>query len=121
MSLIDLGDKIIGDLYSKNDEYNWQIYYSINDAIKNKTLALDIDQRYSIGIVFASYLHQQIIDNSKNVYKLFELNEMINNTIVEELMYYLDLDVEDTDNIRLTYESIKKLEKAYQKELKSLR
>ena len=36
-------------------------------------------------------------------------------------MYYLDLDVEDFDNTTLTYDSVKKLEKAYKKELKSLR
>ena len=36
-------------------------------------------------------------------------------------MHYLDLDVEESDNTVLTFDSIKKIEKAYQKELKSLR
>lgn len=116
-----LSNDTIKTLYSKNDEYNWQIYYSIIDALKNKTLAIDTEQRYTIGIVFASYMHQRIINNQKKIYELFELNDIINDITLEELMYYLDLDVEDNDNFILTYDSIEKLEKSYKKELKSLR
>ena len=116
-----ISDNLIRDLYSKDDEYNWQIYYSMVDAIENKTLSLDIEQRYSIGIVFASYLHQRIKDNPRKKYELFELNEIINEISIENLMSYLDLDVEEQDNTVLTYDSVKKLEKAYKKELKSLR
>ena len=111
----------IKDLSSSNDDdYNWQIYYSITDAVNKKYLELDIDQRYSIGIVFASYMHDQILENNKNIKKFFELNDIINNITVEELMSYLDLTVEDSDNTILTYDSIGKLEKSYKKELKRL-
>lgn len=116
-----LSDNTITSLYKKDDEYNWQIYYSIIDALNYKTLSIDTEQRYSIGIVFASYLHQRIKKNPNKKYELFELNEIINEISIEELMYYLDLDVEDFDNSILTYDSVKKLEKAYKKELKSLR
>ena len=116
-----LDSKSFTDLYSKDDEYNWQIYYSIIDALNYKTLSIDTEQRYSIGILFASYLHQRILDNPKKIYEFFELNDIINDITVEELMHYLDLEVENTDNTVLTFESLETLGNAYKKELKSLR
>lgn len=116
-----INSSTIKNLSCKNDEYNWQIYYSIMDALNSKTFALDTDQRYSIGIVFASYMHQKIKDNSSKLDEFFYLNEIINEVTIDELMYYLDLDVEISDTTVLTFDSIKKLEKAYVKELKNLR
>ena len=116
-----INSNTIKDLSCNDDEYNWQIYYSIIDAVKANSLALDTDQRYSIGIVFASYMHQRIKNNPNKIEELFDLNEIVNDIKLDELMYYLDLDVENTDNTVLTFDSIKKLEKAYVKELKNLR
>lgn len=104
--------------FDKKNEYNWQIVYSLMDINKNGGFNFDDNQRYSIGILFASYMHQRILKDKNKLLELIEINEFVNEIYYADLMNYLDLNTIDEDSYILDKKSLKKLELAYKKELK---
>ena len=111
----DVIENIIPD---NNETYMWQVNYSLSDACKFKTMSLDFSQRYVIGGLFSSYLYERILNNPNNIEEFKELNEIINCVSCEDFVNYLGLEVEDCKSFILTDESVKKLEKSYNNELK---
>lgn len=103
--------------FDKDNEYNWQIVYALMEINKNGVFDFDQDQRYSIGILFASYMHQRILNDKKKLLELIEINEFINSIYYADLMHYLDLSTIEDDYI-LDSASLKKLDYAYKQELK---
>ena len=113
-----VNDKTIKNL-RLNREYNYQIDYSLSE-LETSNFGFDMDQRYSIGILFACYMYERIKNNKKNIVELFEINEMINDISFKELMAYLGLETEKKDEFLLTNDSLDILEKSYKKVLKSI-
>ena len=104
--------------FDKDNEYNWQIVYSLMDINKKGGFNFDDNQRYSIGILFASYMHQRILKDKNKLLELIEINEFINEIYYADLMHYLDLNTITEDDYILDSASLKKLDYAYKKELK---
>ena len=107
-------------LCDTNESYVFQANYSLMDANEFETMSLDISQRYIIGGLFASYMHERILKNPQNIEEFKEINDIINYINFEDVVNYFDLEVENYDNFVLTDESVKRLQKSYNNELKRL-
>ena len=81
-----------------------------------KSLTLDDEQPYIIGVLIATYMYDRIKENSNNIEELFELNQMILTHSFDDILDYLELTYNDFD---LDEKSYTKLRNSYQKYLKS--
>lgn len=115
-----VNDCTIKNLTTMDREYNYQIAYSLSDMINDGDIGIDCDQRYSIGIIFASYMYDCINNNKGKVGEFLALNELMHDISFNELMYYLDLETERFNNFVLTKESKNILKQSYQKVIKKI-
>ena len=109
--------------YLKNKTKHFKIYIDciIDNILKNERIDIDMEARNILGISFASYMHQKILDDSNSLNKLHYINENFDNFELEEMFEYLGFKIKDEETDDLTDESYKKIFKSYKKELKTLR
>ena len=93
------------------------------EIIRNGELDIDTEQRYIIGILLASLMHQNILDNPNKIAAFITLNENINELELDEVFKMFNLSLISEDGIILKVEdpSLDVLEKAYIKEIKRRR
>lgn len=115
-----INDGTIKNLTTYDDEYNFQVNYSLNEIIDDNTFGFYDDQKYVIGILFACYMYNRIKTDKNKINDLFTINEIMNDVSFRELMYFLDLESHKSDEFLLTSDSIEKLNKSYQKVLKNI-
>jgi len=94
-----------------------------NEIIEKEELDIDTEQRYIIGILLASLMHQNILNNPNKINDFITLNENINELELDEVfnMFNLSLISEDGAILKVEDTSLKVLEKAYIKEIKRRR
>ncbi len=92
----------------------------LNWIDENEALRFDSLQRDVIGGVMASYMHERILEQPKRIVEFIELNNHCNEIPFLDVLRSLDLEVVDETSWMLSRSSLKKLERSYQKELKSL-
>lgn len=90
-------------------------FYSI---MENEELTYGFEQRYIIGYLISCYMHDHILENSKNINEFIELNDNINYFEIYDVLDYLNLEYEKNTILNLTKESYEKLNKSFIKELK---
>ena len=90
--------------------------YIVDKIVDDHGLTLDFEQRYIIAAPIACYMYNRIKKDKKNLNELFELNELIITKDFDDLLNYLDLEVEEDD---LSISSYQKLENSYKKYIKS--
>ena len=121
----------VGRIFSiyTDEEINEEIIYYLQEILETGELTYGYEQRYIIGYLFASYMHDRIINDPKKLEEFVELNDIINEYDISDFLHYLDLDfknkyiqTEDTEEqpliLDLTDESYEKLERSFVKELK---
>ncbi len=108
-------------LQNKTKHYKIYIDYIIDEILKNNTINIDMEARNILGVSFASYIHQKILDDSNSLNKLNYINENFDNVELEEMFEYLGFEIKDEETDDLTDESYKKIFKSYKRELKTLR
>lgn len=91
-----------------------------SEMIDNGELSFDSEQRYILGILIASLMHQNILKNPAKINDFIYLNEHINEMEIEDVFYMFDLSLisEDGNILKVEDLSLKVLEKAYIKEIK---
>ena len=105
--------KILRDYTDKDLE---DLNLVLSKIIDNEELTYEIERRYIIGFLMATYMYDRIKQNKNNIKELFELNEMLPTCYFEDVLDYLDLDYNE---IELTNDSYEKLHNSYKKYLKS--
>ena len=121
----------VGEIFSiyTDEEIDDEIIYYLQEILETGELTYGYEQRYIIGYLFASYMHDRIIEDPKKIEEFVELNDIINEYDISDFLHYLDLDfknkyiqVDDTEVypliLDLTDESYDKLERSFVKELK---
>jgi len=94
-----------------------------NELIEKGELDIDTEQRYIIGILLASLMHQNILNNPNKINDFIFLNENINQMELDEVfnMFNLSLISENGNILKVEDTSLKILENAYIKEIKRRR
>lgn len=98
------------------DDYLEILEVIFHDIVDNGELSLDMDQRYVVGALIATYMYDRIKVKKTNILELFELNQMLPVYEFDQVLDYLDLEHDEDD---LLAESYDKLSKAYKKFLKT--
>ena len=109
--------------YLKGKPKHFKIYaeFVIDGILYTKQIGIDNEARNIIGIAFASYMHQRILDKPLRVNELIYINENFDNMDLQDIFKYLDLKIEDIETDDLTTDSYRKIFKFYKKEIKTLR
>ncbi len=115
-----VNDGTIKSLTKYDNEYNFQVNYSLSEIVDEQNFGFYNDQKYVIGILFASYMYNRIKTDNKKIHELYAINEIMNDISFGELMLFLDLESHRHDEYLLTSESLEKLNKSYQKVLKNI-
>jgi len=116
----EVDDIFINSILDNNKFYMECIMDDINNVIISEQLQFYKHQGYIIGGLLSSLLVNKIINNPDDINMLIELNDNCNNCSFVDTLEYLGLKVIDKDNIILSDDSIKLLEKEYQKRLSKL-
>ncbi len=88
--------------------------------MEHEELDIWLLQRYVIGGVLASYMHQRILQKPARIRQFIELNDYCNEMEFIDILKYLDLELLDEGTVEVSPESLKVLEKSYKAELLSL-
>ena len=111
----------IPDLKEILDSSGEDIFYDSTDClISDSCPSVDFEQRYIIGELLSNYMYERIKHHPKYLCELLELNSIMNDFSFEDFLKYLDLDIEDNNFLTMSQESLNKLEKCYQKRLKTI-
>lgn len=94
--------------------------YSIEYMQENNILCFDLDHRYILGVFFASYIHDKILENPKLLKEYYSISSQLDYYDAKDFIEFLDLNYKDSLNFDLEDESYEKLYKSYQKELKRI-
>lgn len=98
---VKLGDYIFDELFAKEE------------------LDYDIQQRYIIGALFSSFIHQKILEDPKKISNFIEINDNLNKMELEDVFKLLNLEIELQDEyIVVSQSSLNELGNAYLKEYK---
>ena len=116
----EVDDIFINSILDNNKFYMECIIDDINNVIISEQLQFYKHQGYIIGGLLSSLLVNKIINNPDDINMLIELNDNCNNCSFVDTLEYLGLKVIDKDNIILSDDCIKLLEKEYQKRLSKL-
>ena len=97
----------------------------LEDILKSKTLNITLLERYLLGPVVASNIHEKIKNDPKNINILFDLVDIFSHTditILEDLQKLESLDIEVIKNHEIDIDVItkKRLTKSYKKEVYDL-
>ncbi|MCM1370616.1 MAG: hypothetical protein NC181_01820 [Clostridium sp.] len=97
-------------------------YYTLSEILDRGILSIFFESRYIIGVFIASYMHERIQENPKNIDEFIELNDNINKMDILDIFKYLELDVINDNNgfIDFSTETYQKLFKSYKKEFSNL-
>ena len=95
-----------------------EISYKLHLILENEELSYGFEQRYIIGYLIASYMHDRILKNPKKIVEFVELNDNLNNYEVQDFLDYLDLDYENSQILNLKEKSYQKLRNSFVNELK---
>lgn len=91
---------------------------NLNRIIVNEELSYGFDQRYIIGYLIASYMHDRILDDPKKIEEFIDLNDSLGYYEIEDFLDYLDLEYENNCILNLTDKSYQKLKTSFIHELK---
>lgn len=95
-----------------------EISYKLHFILEHEELSYGFEQRYIIGYLIASYMHDRILKNPRNICEFIELNDNLNNYEVQDFLDYLELDYEDSKILNLKETSYQKLRNSFVNELK---
>lgn len=112
---------VLKTIESFDMKYAISLWLHVKSILKSKEFSLFLQQRYIVGYLLASYMHERILKDPKKIKELLELNEMINEYTEEDVLHYLDLDLDGSSYFNLSDESYKKLQKTYHNEIKRVR
>lgn len=104
-----------------NIKHDIELWSHIQNIIDTNEFSLFFQQRYVVGYLLASFMHERILKNPKNIREFLELNEMINDYTEEDLLEYLGLELDNSNYFNLSEKSYKKLQKTYHNEVKRVR
>ena len=102
----------------KPDRELYQMF--INNILYMNELSIDVEQRNIIGVFFASYMHNRILEDSKKMGEFIFINDNINEMDLYDIFKTIGIKVCNEETGDLTDQSYQKLFKSYDKELKSI-
>ena len=102
-------------------KYAVLLWTHVKTILEEKEFTLLFQQRYVVGYLLASFMHERILNDPKKINEFLELNEMINDYTEKDFLDYLGLELDNGYYFDLTKDSYKKLQKSYHNEVKRVR
>lgn len=102
-------------------KYAVLLWTHVKTILEEKEFTLFLQQRYVVGYLLASFMHERILNDPKKIEEFLELNEIINDYTEKDFLDYLGLELDNGYYFNLTEESYKQLQKSYHNEVKRVR